>query len=127
MATLEEFKKSRVARCVRATITYADTTAVRIFTLPRGARIYTWMIHVPTALVTGTTTFTVGTKASAAYFISAMTAAATGTYMPDTESAVPGHTTTALTEVYATVGASNTAGTIIIDCVFGLDVERSIR
>ena len=127
MANVEKFKKSRVVRTMRATVEHDDTGLVYIGTLPRGARIINWLVHITTLFAGGAATFTIGTAADADYFVTAMTNAAAGTYVPDTEDAVPGHTTTAITDVYFTQATGATAGAMHIECNFALDVERSIR
>ena len=130
MATLEEFKKSRVIRYARADVTYADAgTETRIFTLPAGARIISFVFHITTLFAGGAATAGVGIKGTATYFVTAVSLATAGQKTASTEAtaAQAGHTTTAETDVYMTVASGATSGACHVECAFALDVERSIR
>lgn len=117
------FQQNRDVRELTINLTYADTTSALCFTLPRGARIITWVVNVQTALVGGTTTLTIGTRATANYFISGLTVNAVGTVpLLITDVLQPGHVVTALVEeVFMNVGAGNSAGSVDVTCLYSLE------
>lgn len=120
MATTTEFVKSREVRELTFTLTYSDTTATKVATLPTGARIIAFIANVKTALSGGTTTFNVGTTTTATELVSGESGAATGNIDLGTHLADPGHETTVPTDIYAYVGGSNTAGEIDVTILFSL-------
>jgi len=121
MATATSFVKSRRVREQTFTLTYADTTASVVATLPAGARILAWICNTTIAFVTGTTTISIGYTSTSNELVSGHSVAAIGETEPSTTVALPGHETTALTEIYAKCGASNTAGTVHVTMVFSIE------
>ncbi len=117
-----DFSRSRQVREITINVTYSDTTSALAFQLPKGARIIDWIINVKTALSGGTTTLDIGTRTDSDYFVDGVACAAVGKASPTL--LYPGHEVTALVEeVYMNVGASNTAGSIDVTCLFSLEED----
>lgn len=112
MATTTEWVKGLPVTVVRFTLTYADTDAAIMVTLPENAIIVDYVFNVKTAFSGGTTQANLGTSSTATELVSGLSVASKGIARPTTEVALPGHKTTALTNVYGKVGASNTVGEV---------------
>jgi len=124
MATTTSFLQSRAVREATFTLVFGDIAAARMFTLPAGARIIHWIVNVKTAFSGGTTTIDVGTtSASSNEIIDGESVAAVGNIDIGVHLLLPGHETTAVTDIYAVVGASNSAGEVDVSCVFSLEVD----
>lgn len=119
MATATRFVASRRVREITCNVTYADTTSTKIFTLPQDFRIIDWIINVKTAVSGGTTTLDVGYVSDGDYFIDGVDVSSVGKASPTI--AVPGHTSEDHLDVYANLGASNTAGSVDITCIFSYE------
>ena len=122
MAT--DFINSRRVREVTCTVPYTQTTSAKILTLPEGSRILDWIPNVKTAFLTGTKTLDVGISSDADYFIDGVDVSSVGKATPTP--LYPGHETTALTEIYASVGAGNTAGSVDVTCLFSLEIDTPL-
>jgi hypothetical protein len=125
MATTTSWLEGRQVFELMFTLTYADSTAAVMFTLPAGARIMGIFPNVKTALSGGTTTWSMGTSSTATEIVSGMSGAATGQAALGTALASPGHETTTVTDVYAKVGGSNTAGEIDVSVL--VSTEKHTR
>jgi len=111
------FTLSRRVREVTCTIPYSQTTSTKIFTLPDDARLIDFIVNVKTAVAGGTTTLDVGTNSDGDYFIDGVSVSSTGKASPTI--AVPGYLTTVPTfEVYASMGAGNTSGSVDLTLIF---------
>lgn len=119
-----DFISSRRVREITCTVPYTQTASAKIITLPASSRILDWIINVKTALVTGTTTLDVGTSSDADYFIDGVDVSSVGKASPTL--LYPGHETATLTEIYASVGAGNTAGSIDVTCLFSLEIDTPL-
>lgn len=121
MATTTEFIKTRRVLELTFTLTYADTTAAKMFSLPSDVRIIGWFLNVTTAFSGGTTQINIGTtSASSNEIIAAQDVSSTGLQAVSTTLALPGYEPAALKDIYAVVGASNTAGAVKVTCVFSV-------
>lgn len=105
-----------------ADIAYSDTTAKKLFTLPKGAEIVAWQVNVKTAFNdSGTDLLDIGDGVSANHFADNLNVSAVGqsqTGFDADELAVP---LTAETAVQATFTGQNTdasAGSATIFCFF---------
>lgn len=125
MATTTSWVKARQVFEAMFTLTYADTTAAVMFTLPAGARIIAVLPNVKTAFSGGTTTFSMGTSATATEIVNGESVAAAGNIDLGTHLASPGYETTAVTPIYAVVGASNTAGEVDVSVL--ISTEKHTR
>lgn len=113
MATTTDWIQAREVYELMFTLTYEDTTAAKMFTLPANCRIVAIFFNVKTAFSGGTTTASIGyTSASCNEIVSGESVAAAGNIDIGTHLALAGYETTALTDIYAVVGASNTAGEV---------------
>ena len=113
MATTTSWVKGRQVFELMFTLTFEDTTAAVMFNLPANARIIAVIPNVKTAFSGGTATFSMGTtSASANEIVNGESVASTGNIDLGGDLASPGHETTAVTPIYAVVGASNTAGEV---------------
>jgi hypothetical protein len=125
MATATSYLKSRRVREATFTLVFGDTTAVKVLSLPSGVRLIGYTAHVKTALSGGTTQISIGTSTSASELVSAWSLAATGDTSATTQVVLPGHETSAITDIYAVVAAGNTAGEVDVTILFSL--ERTTR
>lgn len=113
MATTTEWINAREVYELTFTLVFGDTTAAKMFTLPANCRIIAIFFNVKTAFASGTTTASIGTtSASCNEIVNGESVAAAGNIDIGTHLASPGHETTALTDIYAVVGASNDAGEV---------------
>ncbi len=118
--TVTRFVESRVVREITCNVTYADTTTAKIFTLPKGARIIDIIVNVKTAFAGGTTTLDVGKTSDGDYYIDGVAVNAVGKASPSLLH--PGAEITTLGEdIYANVGAGNTAGSLDITLLFSME------
>ena len=125
MATKNFMIASRQVREVTVTLKYDDLE--QIVTIPKDTRLITAVINTKTAFVTGTTEIDMGILGSLESILADVSVAAQGSAIPTTEWQQWGYETTAVTDIYITAGASNTAGevdvTLILsgsfDTVFG--------
>jgi hypothetical protein len=108
--------------CKFGTVTYEDTTAKRVFSLPQGAEIVDWQVNVTTAFnSSGTDLLDIGTSGSAAAYANDLDVSATGQI---NSGFVPGVMYTPLaaeTDVYATFVqsvADAAAGSAVVRCFF---------
>lgn len=122
MAT--KFVRSRRVRELVCNLTFANTTSAEIFTLPKGARVLDWIVNVKVAVAGGTTTLDTGTSADSDYFIDGVDVSSIGKAAPTL--LYPGYETTAITGVYANLGASNTAGSLDVSILFSLEIDTPI-
>lgn len=118
-----KFQHNRDVRELTITIDYSDTTAALAFKLPKGARIITWVLNVKTAFAGGTTTIDIGIRTNTDYFIDGLAINAVGTVpLLITTVLVPGHIVTALMEeIFMSVGAGNSAGSVDVTCIYSLE------
>lgn len=125
MPTATNWLKAREVFEQTFTLTYADTTASVVATLPANVQILAYFANVKTALAGGTTQINLGTSSTATQLVAAWSLAATGQYSPTTQVALPGYETTAPTNIYAKVGASNTAGEVVVTMLVASDLHRA--
>ena len=125
MATTSSFKVRRPIYELSSTLTYSDTTAVKVFSLPDGARIISWVINVATAFSGGAThELNVGsTSATGNEFLNSVDVSTAGQVGLSTEVQLAGHVTTAITDVYMAV-TDGTAGSVLVTCVFSHEKGR---
>ena len=125
MATTSEFKLRRPVYELSSILTYADTTAVNVFSLPAGARIIDWIVNVGTAFSGGSTyQLNVGnTSATGNEFLAAVSVAAAGKVTLTTQVSLAGYVTTAITDVYMAI-TDGTAGSVTVTCVFSHEKGR---
>ena len=123
MATTTKFNKARGVGELTFTLTYSDSTAAEMFKLPANVRIIDWIVNVTTAFSGGTTSLYVGTSATSTEIINALAVSSKGRAALTTELALPCYEPTAMTSVYAKVGASNTAGAVKVTCLISLVEE----
>ena len=120
MATETKFVESRVVREITIALTYSDTTSAVVFTLPKGARLLDWVINVRTAFAGGTTTIDVGKTGDGDYYIDGCNINAVGKASPSLLK--PGEEISTLGEdIYASVGAGNTAGSLELTLLFSME------
>jgi len=124
MPTTADWVKGRGVIELTFTLTFADTTAAVVVTLPDNVQILAYVANVKTALAGGTTEINIGTSSTATELVAAWSLAATGQYSPNTEVILPGHKTTAVTPIYAVVGAGNTAGEVDVTIHVASDRHR---
>jgi len=116
---------SRVVREVTVTLTYDDLE--KIVVLPDNTRLITAVFNTKTAFAGGTTEVDVGILGSLESILLNVSVAAQGSAIPTTEWVQWGYETTAVTHIYLTAGASNTAGEVDVtlflsmqgDVIFG--------
>lgn len=118
MATTTDFVKAKALGVLTATLTYADTTAVKLFTLPKNAIIVDIVVNVQTAFSGGTTQVNLGTTTTATEILAALTVSSKGRAAITTTLSLPGHKTTTVTDIYGVVGASNTVGQAQVNVLF---------
>ncbi|KKK69300.1 hypothetical protein LCGC14_2935430 [marine sediment metagenome] len=125
MATTSSFKMRRPTYELSSTLTYSDTTATKVFSLPDGVRIVDWIVNVVTAFSGGSThTIDVGsTSASGDEFLDGVTVATAGKVTLTTHVQLAGRVTTAITDVYMSV-ADGTAGEVRVTCLFSHEKGR---
>jgi hypothetical protein len=125
MATTSSFKMRRPIYELSSTLTYADTTATKVFSLPDGARIISWVVNVSTAFTGGATyTLDVGyTSAVGNEFLDGVSVATAGQVGVSTEVLLAGYVTTAITDVYMAI-TDGTAGSVLVTCVFSHEKGR---
>jgi hypothetical protein len=124
MPTAAEWVKGRNVIELTFTLTFSDTTAAVVVTLPANVQILSYIANVKTALAGGTTQVNIGTSTTATELVAAWSLAALGQYSPTTEVVLPGHATTAMTPIYAVVGAGNTAGEVDVTMLVASDRHR---
>jgi hypothetical protein len=122
----ESFKESRGVREVTQTLTYADTTSAKAFTLPAGSRVIAWVLNVQTAFSGGTAELDIGLSSDGDYLVDAGSLASVGQIVPSTTVVHPGYETTVPTDIYMNVGASNTVGSVEVTCLFSLTKSRRL-
>lgn len=111
------FVLSRRVREITFTVPYSQTTSTLIFTLPDDARLIDWIINVRTAVSGGTAELDIGTLSTSNYFIDGVDVSSVGKASPTI--AVPGYPTTVPNfEVYANMGAGNSAGSVDVTLIF---------
>ncbi len=125
MATTSSFKMRRPIYELSSTLTYSDTTATKVFSLPDGVRIISWVINVGTAFTGGATyQLNVGyTSATGNEFLTGVSVATAGQVGLSTEVSLAGHVTTTITPVYMAV-TDGTAGSVLVTCVFSHEKGR---
>lgn len=125
MATTSEFKMRRPTYELSSTLTYADTTATKVFSLPDGARIIDWIVNVGTAFSGGSThELNVGyTSATGNEFLDSIDVSAAGKVTLTTKVSLAGHATTSITDVYMSV-VDGTAGSVLVTCLFSHEKGR---
>ena len=125
MATTSSFKMRRPVYELSSTLTFADTTATKVFSLPDGARIIDWIVNVGTAFTGGATyQLNVGsTSATGNEFLATVSVATAGKVTLTTHVSLAGHVTTAITDVYMAV-TDGTAGSVLVTCVFSHEKGR---
>ncbi len=124
MATTSSFKMRRPVYELSSILTYADTTAVKVFSLLEGARIIDWIVNVGTVFAGGTTyTLDVGSTSTGAEFLDGVRTNAAGKVTLTTLLLLPGHVTTAITDVYMSV-SDGTSGEVTVTCVFSHEKGR---
>jgi len=126
MATTSSFVQKRRTFEISVTLTYADTTSAKMFTLPAGTRLLHWLVNVKTVFVTGTTELDIGISSDGDYYVDGCSLAAAGFVSPSTTVIHPGAELTAITDIYMNVGASNTTGEAMVTCVFSMEQDTRI-
>jgi hypothetical protein len=124
MPTVADWVKGRNVVELTFTLTFADTTAACVVTLPDNVQVLAYVANVKTAFAGGTTQINIGTSTTATELVTAWSLAATGQYSPTTQVVLPGHKTTAVTPIYAVVGAGNTAGEVDVTMYVASDRHR---
>ena len=119
MATTKEFKMRLPVYELSSDLTYADTTATKVFSLPAGACMLDWIVNVSTAFTGGSTyQLNVGTtSATGNELLAAVSVATAGKVTLTTQVQLPGNVTTAITDVYMAI-TDGTAGAVKVTCVF---------
>ena len=125
MATTSSFKMRRPTYELSSTLTYADTTAVKVFSLPAGVRIIDWVVNVVTAFSGGSThQLNVGyTSATGNEFLDAVGVATAGKVTLTTQVSLAGYVTTAITDVYMAI-VDGTTGEVRVSCTFSHEKGR---
>lgn len=127
MPAVEFSRSRRVREITYEGLTYANTTSLHLFTLPDDARIIMWVINVETAFVDGTTTIDIGTSADPDYYVDGESIAAVGNVALGAHAVRPGaETTEPGSRIYANVGASNTAGSLDLTCIFSYQKDTPL-
>ncbi len=125
MATTSSFKMRRPIYELSSTLTYSDTTVTKVFSLPDGVRIISWVVNVATAFSGGSShQLNVGyTSTTGNEFLATVALATAGQVGLSTEVSLAGHVTTAITPVYMAV-TDGTAGEVLVTCVFSHEKGR---
>jgi hypothetical protein len=101
----------------QAIVTYADTTAAELFTLPANSYIVDLFVDVQTAFAGGTTTLDIGTYGTANHFADDVDVSGTGRATVTLTNACEDLGGSPLA-VYTTVAAGNSSGIANITVVF---------
>ena len=118
MATTRRFTLNRKVRELTVTLVFGDTTTAKMFTLPNQARIIDIIPNVKTAFSGGTGELDIGISGNGDSIADAINIATAGRVHPTTEIVQPGYETTNVTDIYANVGAGNTAGEVDVTFLF---------
>ena len=114
---------SRRVRELTYSVTYADTTATAMFTLPAGVRIIAWILNVKTAFSGGSNhTIDIGISGNTDYYVDGASVAAQGNVALGTALQQPGAETTEITPVYAD-GIDGSAGSVDVTCLFSQETD----
>ena len=125
MATTSSFKMRRPVYELSSILTYSDTTAVKVFSLPAGARIIDWIVNVGTAF-SGASTYQLNvgtTSATGNELLAAVSVANAGKVTLTTQVSLAGLVTTAITDIYMAI-TDGTAGSVTVTCVFSHEKGR---
>jgi hypothetical protein len=125
MATATEFVKSRNVREMTFTLTYEDTTAVKVCSFPAGARVIAVILNVVTAFSGGTTTVDFGTSTDPDAYVDGASVASAGWAAIGTALVSAGPVLTTRIDGYASVGAGNTAGEVRTTVLFSIPEDKA--
>lgn len=126
MATTTSFVKSRNVRAAIFELGITDTTSAEMFKLPADALILDWIVNVKSSVAGGTATLDVGTLADSQAFLHTVVVSVAGKVAVTTTQEDPGYETSAVTPIYANLGASNTSGSVQVICMYALAVDRKL-
>ncbi len=125
MATVAKLVKARNVREMTFTLTYADTTSVKVCSFPIGARVISVILNVVTAFSGGTATVDFGTSADPDLYVDAGDVSAQGHAAIGTTLVTPGPVLTTVIHGYANVGASNTVGEVRVTVLFSYAEDKA--
>lgn len=123
MATTKEFSKKLRVHEITVTLTYADTTSAKMFSLPNGARGIGAFYNVKTAFSGGVAELDIGSADDPDYYADGIVLSAAGCVYPTTQIVQPGYKTTQVEEIYMNVGAGNTVGEVDVTCLFSFPMD----
>jgi len=119
----------RVREITYENFSYSNTTAVHLFTVPRGARFLAWIINVTVGFAGGgggTGTLDIGTASNTDAYVDAAIVSAIGNIDLATTLVAPLAQVTVPTDIYGIAMGSDTAGTCDITLLFSYDKDTPL-